>query len=33
MVPLIACIMILIFFVGLVVYSEHNKKKAHHPGV
>ena len=29
MVPLITCVILLIFFLSLVAYSEHNKKKAH----
>jgi len=33
MVPVIACVFLIIFFLGMIALSEHNKKKAHHPGV
>jgi hypothetical protein len=31
MVPLIACVILLITFLAMIAYSEHNKKQAGHP--
>ena len=31
MVPVIACIVLIIVFLGMIAYSDHNKKKLQHP--
>jgi cbb3-type cytochrome oxidase subunit 3 len=31
MVPVIACVVLIIIFLGMIAYSNHNKKQAHHP--
>ena len=31
MVPVIACVVLIIIFLSMIAYSNHNKKQARHP--